>query len=71
VEGGRRYYVLTETFQRELCAGFDLRNVVRVLKAAGVLEPGGDGKSTRKERLPGIGPARCYVLTPRVWEGEE
>jgi phage/plasmid primase-like uncharacterized protein len=71
VEGERRYYVLTETFQRELCTGFDLRNVVRVLKATGALEPGGDGKSTRKERLPGIGPARCYVLTPRVWEGEE
>ena len=71
VEGERRYYILTETFRRELCTGFDLRDVVRVLKAAGALEPGGDGKTTRRERLPGIGLARCYVLTPRVWEGEE
>jgi uncharacterized protein (DUF927 family) len=71
VEGERRYYVLTETFRQELCTGFDQRDVVRVLKAAGALEPGGDGKATRRERLPGIGLARCYVLTPRIWEGEE
>jgi uncharacterized protein (DUF927 family) len=71
VGGERRYYVLTETFRREMCAGFDQRDVVRVLKACGALEPGGDGKTTRRERLPGMGHARCYVLTPRVWEGEE
>ncbi|MGA7741358.1 MAG: DUF927 domain-containing protein [Polyangia bacterium] len=71
VENGRRYYILMEPFRRELCAGFDIRDVVRVLKAAGVLEPGGDGKASRRERLPGIGHARCYVITPRVWEAEE
>jgi len=51
--------------------GFDQKHVVRVLREAGALELDGEGKSTRQERLPGMGKPRCYVITPRLWEGEE
>jgi putative DNA primase/helicase len=70
--GLRRYYVFTAAFKQTLCAGFEPRDVVRVLKTAGVLEVDTQGKSTQRTRLPcGIGLTRCYVLTSKIWEGEE
>ncbi|HHF7348584.1 TPA: DUF927 domain-containing protein [Legionella feeleii] len=67
----REYLVLSEIFKNEICQGFDPRLVVSVLKNAGWLEPGSDGKSSQKPRIRGIGSPRCYVLTGKMWEDDE
>lgn len=69
--GVREFLVLPEAFKREVCAGLDTRAATAVLVKAGWLRPGGDGKTTQKPRLPGLGLARCYVFTGRMWEGDQ
>lgn len=69
--GGREFLVLPEVFRREVCAGFDAKAVTRALIEAGWIEPGRDGRTTQKPRIPGIGMTRCYVFTERIWEGDE
>jgi uncharacterized protein (DUF927 family) len=68
----REFLVLPEIFRRELCAGFDGKTSARLLVAHGWVIPGGDGRSTQKLRLPGMGttPTRVYVFTDKVWESE-
>lgn len=68
--GEREFMVLPEAFKRDVCQGFDAKTVTAVLVKAGWLEPGKDGKTAQKPRLPGLGPTRCYVFTGRMWEGE-
>jgi putative DNA primase/helicase len=68
-EGGEEYYVLSETYKREVCAGFDQRVVTKALIEAGWLQPGKDHKSSQKKYLPGLGEARVYVITPAIWRG--
>ncbi|STX39011.1 DUF927 domain-containing protein [Legionella feeleii] len=67
----REYLVLSEIFKNEICQGFDPRLVVSVLKNAGWLEPGSDGKSSQKPRIRGVGSPRCYVLTGKMWGDDE
>jgi uncharacterized protein (DUF927 family)/phage/plasmid primase-like uncharacterized protein len=66
----REYLVLPEAFRRDVCQGFDVRVATLALVEAGWLQPGKDGKTAQKPRIPGIGPTRCYVFTARMWEGE-
>lgn len=68
--GAREFMVLPEAFKRDVCQGFDAKAVTVALLKAGWLQPGRDGKTTQKPRLPGIGPTRCYVFTGRMWEAE-
>lgn len=70
VNGEREFLVLPEAFKREVCNGFDMRTANRALQAAGWIEPGKDGKTAQKPRIPGIGPTRCYVFNNKMWEGE-
>jgi putative DNA primase/helicase len=70
-DGAREFLVLPEVFRRELCEGFDPKAAAQALVEAGVLLPGKDGKASRSERLPGVGTARVYVVTGKVWEAEE
>lgn len=67
-DGAREYLVLPEAFRREICKGCEPKAVARELSERGWLEPGTDGRDTQKPRLPGLGPTRCYVFTPRMWE---
>lgn len=61
--GGLIFYVFPETFRREIVDGFDPTDAARVLIRHGLIEPGSDGKATRKERLPGFAhPTRCYLF---------
>ena len=61
--GTRQYLVLPETFRSEVVEGFKLAEACKVLKNAGVLQPGKD-RMTDKARLPGFsGPHWVYVLT--------
>ncbi|SPK72657.1 Inner membrane (modular protein) [Cupriavidus taiwanensis] len=70
-DGTKEYLVLPEAFRREVCQGFDPKAVAAVLISVGWLKPGGDGKTTQKPRLTGMGgPTRCYVVTPLMWEGD-
>jgi uncharacterized protein (DUF927 family) len=70
-KGGLREYLLQpNAFRYELCAGFDYKFAVRVLKAHGWLEPGKD-KSSQLRNLPGMRKTRVYVIGPKVWEDAE
>ncbi len=65
--GGLQWYVLPETFQKEVLAGFDRRDAIPVLLRSGFLVPGpgdNDGaRSTQKVRLPGFRhPQRVYLI---------
>ncbi len=71
-EGRREYLVLPESFRRDVCQGFDLKTAAKTLLEAGWIEPGKDGKTSQKPRIPSMGAAvRCYVFTSKLWEGDE
>lgn len=65
---GYEYFILSETFKSEICAGFDHRSAAKILVQRGMLMTESDGGATRKERLPGMGNTRCYRLLPNVWD---
>ncbi len=65
-----KFYVLVTAWRDEVCRGFDPRYVARVLHRRGHLVPESDrpgGRLDRKERLPGVGLARCYVIRPGIF----
>ncbi|HRD50774.1 MAG: hypothetical protein JNK95_07490 [Candidatus Competibacter sp.] len=68
---GARFYVFPETFKAEVCAGLDWKRVARVMVERGWLAPDSEGKATRKERLPGIGLTRCFVVVGSHVFGDE
>lgn len=55
------YYVLPESFKSEICKGFDVKAMCRLLRDENILDGEKDG-FTRSERLPGIGKSRCYRI---------
>jgi putative DNA primase/helicase len=61
------YYVLAETFKTEVCQGFDHQAVARVLLEHGCLITREPGRYSIKTTLPGIGPARCYLIPPAIF----
>jgi putative DNA primase/helicase len=65
---GQEYYVLPEAYKREVCAGFDMKTVTKVLIDAGWLAPDKDGKGAQSKSLPEMGNTRCYVFTLTMWE---
>lgn len=65
-EVATEYFVLPEVFRGEVCSGFDYLAVCKVLAARGHLKVS-DGRFDRKERLPGVGSARCYVVLPSIF----
>lgn len=65
------YFVFPEAFRREVCKGFDAKAVATALRKAGWIEPDKSGKTAQTQRLPGMGPTRCYVFTGRMWEAEQ
>jgi uncharacterized protein (DUF927 family) len=76
LDGGDRathteYYVMSETFKAEVCAGFDYRVICKLLVKRGSLMTD-SGSYTRKERLPGgEGTVRCYRVTHKLFEGND
>jgi uncharacterized protein (DUF927 family) len=67
--GGRSaspaYRVLPQVFRRSLCAGFDPRLVLRILKTHGYLDHD-HGRSDKSVRLPGIGKRRVYSIKAHI-----
>jgi len=62
------YFVLAEAFRAEVCAGFDYKAVARVLLDHGCLAPSTGRSFDSKARLPGLGLAWCYRITPGIFE---
>jgi putative DNA primase/helicase len=72
-ETGVEFYVFTETFKTEICAGLDHTFVSKTCINKGILMPDKNGNPTRSERLPGTeksGTTRCYRFT-KVLASEE
>jgi len=67
-DAGQEYFVLTEAYRREVCAGFDMKTVNKMLIDAGWLVPDSAGKVAQSKRLPDLGKTRCYVFTSKMWE---
>ncbi|MGE4070804.1 MAG: DUF927 domain-containing protein [Lysobacterales bacterium] len=65
--GGQEYLIFPESFRHEVCAGFDAREVARLLVKCGALMPQGDS-ATRKERLPDGALMRVYRVLPAIWD---
>lgn len=69
------YFVLPEVFRGEVCNGFDYLAVCRVLLDHGCIKPeykaAPDADKVQRydtnHRLPGIGNARCYRITPAIF----
>ncbi len=65
------FFILPETFKSEICKGFDHIAVCKLLKDRGILICKEPGRYDTKTRLPGIGPTRCYHLSPAIFECAE
>ncbi|MCP5475240.1 MAG: DUF927 domain-containing protein [Rhodanobacteraceae bacterium] len=65
--GGQEYLIFPESFRHEVCAGFDAREVARLLVKCGALMPQGDS-ATRKERMPDGALMRVYRVLPAIWD---
>ncbi len=68
------YFVLPEIFRGEMCKGFSVKAVTRLLIERGLLMPEGAGdkaRPDRKERLPGMGLTRCYRFNPKIVSSED
>ncbi|WP_020168049.1 MULTISPECIES: DUF927 domain-containing protein [Methylotenera] len=62
------YYVFTETFRSEICAGYDYKVVQKLLDKHGALVRPKTGKAyTRNERLPGEGKQDIYKINVKVF----
>ena len=64
------YFILAETFRVEVCQGFDYRAVCHVLLEHGCLIPDKGRPFDCRPRLPGIGPATCYRISPAIFDLE-
>ena len=64
------YFILAETFRAEVCQGFDYQAVCRVLLVHGCLTPDNGRPFDSRPRLPDVGPATCYRITPEIFNLE-
>jgi putative DNA primase/helicase len=64
------YFILSETFRAEVCQGFDYQAVCRVLLEHDCLTPDSGRPFDCRPRLPGVGPATCYRITPQIFNLE-
>ena len=62
------YFVLAESFRTDICQGFDYQAVCRVLLEYRCLAPDKGRPFDCKPRLPGIGKAICYRITPAIFD---
>lgn len=71
VGDGREYLIDPSVFRTEVCAGFDVPAVCKVLSKAGCLESSSEAGKTRysvKRRIEGDSPRRVYVVSSKIWE---
>lgn len=63
------FFVLYEVFKRDVCKGFDSRDVAKVLKQHGFIKTDKD-RPTKSVRLPTMGKVHCYQILPAIFEYE-
>ena len=69
--GGFDYLVLPEVYKRELCKGFKLAWVNKLLLQRELLVAGESGRPDRKERINGFAhPIRVYVFNSKIYDDE-
>ena len=61
------FFILPEVFRSEVCQGFDYQAVCRVLLEHGCLAPDANRPFDCRPRLPGMGLASCYRITPALF----
>jgi putative DNA primase/helicase len=66
--GAWEYYVLRESFRTEICAGFDPKAVLRLLRDRGHLVPDKGRPFDCRARLPGMGPTACYRIKSSIFD---
>lgn len=64
----QQYYVLPEVFRNEICAGFDYKQVCKILIEEGWIEPDKNNLPHRRESFRGLGQSRCYLFTSAIWD---
>ena len=66
------FYVLPMAFEKDLCKGFNAKDVAKVLKARGFLSANKGNGVTKSQRLPGFsGTTRVYNITPAIFEYDD
>lgn len=65
------FYVFTDCFRSEVCAGFDHTAVLRLLHKRGHLKADSKGRFTRQERLPGMDKVQVYRLKSSIFSDSE
>jgi uncharacterized protein (DUF927 family) len=65
---GTEFLILPESWKSEVCAGLDPKAAAKAVLAAKALKPGEGNQLQRKERLPGLGSVRCYVVSSSILE---
>ena len=60
------YFILPDVFRSEVCQGFDVQAMCRVLAEHGALHTDA-GRFTVRPRLPGVGNTRCYQIKPDLF----
>lgn len=63
------YYLLPSIFREELCAGFPVSDVTRILSKHGWLTADSQGKYQHSVRIPALGQTRTYRFDETMWEG--
>ncbi len=66
--GEIEYFILPETFRKDICRGFDYRFVAKVLTERGYMETGGGSLSKVVRLSPEIGTVRVYCISDMLTE---
>ena len=64
---GLEFHVFPEVFKTELCAGFDPRQVARLLAEKGWIKPSSEGKFQTHQRIPILGSMKVYTFTAKAF----
>jgi putative DNA primase/helicase len=67
-EAGREFLVTSEAWRAEVCAGMDANRVAKVLATHGLLKKDTAGRNSITVTLPGLGKARCYVISSHIFD---
>jgi len=71
-DGTHTFIVFLDTFQKEICQGFDHRIIANELKNKGILLPDSQGRPTQSLRLPKADKtSRVYVFTGDIIAGDD
>jgi len=60
--GRLSYYIMPESFRREVCAGFNPKTLARSMVDLGILQPDGAGKFTVSTKPPNHSQGRFYLV---------